>query len=89
MRWCSIRLAIIVGTVACGSAAGGETLTTATGYRLQYDVRAPAGAELPVALIFMHGKNGAHDTPAMKTLAGKVADAGVRVYLPSMPWSRR
>jgi dienelactone hydrolase len=62
-----------------------ERLTTATGYILLYDVYP---AEGPITLIFMHGKNGGHVSPLMKGFAERIAQAGITVYLPRMPWSR-
>jgi pimeloyl-ACP methyl ester carboxylesterase len=66
-----------------------ETLTAATGYRLAYDVYKPTSGAAPLALVFMHGKNGSNEAPAMRGLARGFADAGVAVYLPLMPWSRK
>lgn len=72
---------------AGGGAAGAETLTAATGYRLTYDVYGANGRE-PVALIFMHGKNSRHDNRGMVRFADTIAREGFRVYLPRMPWSQ-
>lgn len=63
----------------------GERLTTTTGYALIYDVYPASG---PAALIFMHGKNGGHQSPNMKAFAERISRAGFTVYLPRMPWSR-
>jgi pimeloyl-ACP methyl ester carboxylesterase len=68
--------------------ARGDSLTAATGYQTQYDVYAPDGAALPLALVFLHGKNGSHQSPAMRAFARAFAEEGVAVYLPSMPWSK-
>ncbi|MFN4283564.1 MAG: hypothetical protein ACK4NA_13080 [Alphaproteobacteria bacterium] len=68
--------------------AKAETLTAATGYAVAYDVYKPEGAPAPLALVFLHGKNGSHQSPAMRAFARAFADAGIAVYLPSMPWSK-
>ena len=67
--------------------AQAETLTTATGYRLEYSVHGKDSSG-PIALIFMHGKNSRHDGRVMIRLADKIAYEGFRVYLPRMPWSQ-
>lgn len=69
--------------------ARAEALTAATGYQTTYDVYAPEGTALPIALVFLHGKNGSHESPAMRAFARSFASEGVTVYLPSMPWSRK
>lgn len=69
--------------------AQAEALNAATGYQLTYDVYKPEGTALPIALVFLHGKNGAHDSPAMRSFARGFANEGIAVYLPSMPWSRK
>lgn len=80
------RFAFAVFLIVLGShSALAERLTTATGYELIYDVYPGDG---PAALIFMHGKNGGHIAPIMKSFAERVARSGFTVYLPRMPWSR-
>jgi len=69
--------------------AQAETLTAATGYPLTYDIYKPDSGALPIALVFLHGKNGAQDSPAMRGFARSFANEGVTVYLPSMPWSKK
>lgn len=75
---------------ASPAAAQSHTLTTATGYRLEYAVRGQ-DASGPVALIIMHGKN----FPAEGVLnrfaqwGERLAREGFRVYMPVMPWSAR
>jgi len=69
--------------------ARAEALTAATGYQTVYDVYAAEGAALPLALVFLHGKNGSHESPAMRAFARSFAAEGITVYLPSMPWSRK
>lgn len=71
--------------------ASAATLTTATGYRLEYAVRGQ-DAPGPLALIMLHGKNApAADGPPVNLVrwAERVARAGFRVYVPAMPWSSR
>lgn len=88
--------ALIVGMTlamswAAPAAAQSHTLTTATGYKLEYAVRGE-NADGPIALIIMHGKNSTPDTilNRMTRWAERVAwEAGVRVYVPVMPWSAR
>ena len=81
-----LRFAFFVLLAALRShSAFAERLTTATGYGLVYDVYPADG---PAALIFMHGKNGGHGSPLMKSFAERVAQSGCTVYLPRMPWSR-
>ncbi|MBI4183392.1 MAG: alpha/beta hydrolase [Proteobacteria bacterium] len=89
MRSLVAAMAGAVLATAWVTGAGAETLTAATGYRVEYDRYAAVGREQPVALVFMHGKNGAHDARNLKTLAEKIARVGFTVYLPSMPWSKR
>jgi pimeloyl-ACP methyl ester carboxylesterase len=93
-----MRLFILVSTIGITLAtlltqpamAEARTLTTSTGYRLDYDVRGQESSG-PIALIIMHGKN----FPAEATLhrfaawGERVAQAGFRVYTPVMPWSAR
>jgi pimeloyl-ACP methyl ester carboxylesterase len=67
------------------SAIEAQTLTTTTGYRVDFDIYPAPG---PLLLVFMHGKNSSHRTPNMKTFADRVSASGTTVYLPSMPWSR-
>lgn len=69
--------------------ARAETLSAATGYQVTYDVYKPEGPALPIALVFLHGKNGAHDAPNMRSFARSFAAEGITVYLPSMPWSKK
>jgi hypothetical protein len=54
-----LSLGVIFATIGSGP-AGADTLTTATGYRLTYNVYGASGRE-PLALIFMHGKGSRHD----------------------------
>ena len=75
--------------VVAPTSARAETLTAASGYKLAYDVYKPDSGALPIAVIYMHGKNGAHDTPAMRNFARSLANAGITVYEPAMPWSRK
>lgn len=66
------------------------TLTTATGYRLDYTVRGQDSSG-PIALIVMHGKNAPADI-VLNRLTGwaeRVAQQGFRVYVPVMPWGAR
>lgn len=82
-------LALALLLIARGAWA--ETLDVSTGYKLAYDVYKPDGnaKPLPIALVFMHGKNGANDAPNMRSFARAFANEGVTVYLPSMPWSKK
>lgn len=66
------------------------TLTTATGYRLEYAVRGQDSGG-PVALIIMHGKNAPAEGVLNRTTrwAEQVASQGFRVYVPVMPWGSR
>ena len=80
------RLIVGLAFMLSGGAAGAETLIAATGYTTQYDVYPAAG---PVALIFLHGKNGTQTTPLMREFGERIAQAGHTVYLPLMPWSRK
>lgn len=72
------------------AAAQSQTLTTATGYRLEYAVRGQ-NSPAPIAVIVMHGKN----FPAEGVLnrftqwGDWLAREGFRVYMPVMPWSAR
>lgn len=84
MRPLLLSLGLIFATIGSGP-AGADTLTTATGYRLTYNVYGAAGGQ-PIALIFMHGKGSRHDARGLVRLADKIAYEGFRVYLPSMPW---
>lgn len=85
MRSLLLSLGLIFATIGSGP-AGAETLTTATGYSLKYDVYGAGGGQ-PVALIFMHGKGSRHDARGLVRLAEKIAGEGFRVYLPQMPWN--
>jgi pimeloyl-ACP methyl ester carboxylesterase len=78
----TVVLLVVAAGWSCPAAA--DSVTTATGYRLQYEVR--RGSD-PVALIFMHGKNGTNSTPAIKAFAERISSAGITIYLPLMPWS--
>ena len=80
---------LIAALVLVARPAKADALTAATGYQTTYDVYAPEGAALPLSLVFLHGKNGAHDSPAMRSFARAFANEGITVYLPSMPWSRK
>lgn len=84
MRPLLLSLGLILATIAAGP-AGADTLTTATGYRLTYNIYGASGRE-PVALIFMHGKGSRHDARGLVRLADKIAYEGYRVYLPLMPF---
>jgi pimeloyl-ACP methyl ester carboxylesterase len=81
---------ILTSFFAHPAAAEQRTLTTNTGYQLDYDVRGQE-SNGPIALIIMHGKN----FPAEATLhrftawSERVAREGFRVYTPVMPWSAR
>lgn len=70
--------------------AQSHTLTTATGYKLEYAVRGQDSGG-PIALIIMHGKNAQPDMVLNRTTrwAERVAQDGYRVYVPVMPWSAR
>lgn len=85
MRRLVLFLGAILATIG-GGPAGADTLTTATGYSLTYNVYGTAGRQ-PTALIFMHGKGSRHDTRGLVRLAEKIAYEGFRVYLPLMPWN--
>lgn len=85
MKRLAIAVLALLMMAGFGGVARSERLKTSTGYELIYDVYPASG---PAALIFMHGKNGAHITPAMKSFAERVQKAGFTVYLPRMPWSR-
>jgi pimeloyl-ACP methyl ester carboxylesterase len=80
---------LIAVMVLVARPARAEALTAATGYQTVYDVYAAEGAALPLALVFLHGKNGSHESPAMRAFARSFAAEGITVYLPSMPWSRK
>lgn len=80
--WALIALLCVAGWIGLARAA---PLTTASGYALRYEVYQAPG---PFALIFMHGKNGVHDSPSLKDLAINISKAGFTVYLPLMPWSK-
>lgn len=71
--------------------ARADTLTAATGYKLTYEVYKPDSdvKPLPIALIFMHGKNGTSDTPSMRSFGRSFANEGITVYEPAMPWSKK
>lgn len=84
MRYIMVISAIWLGLAAVLPARADE-LTTQTGYALNYDVYPANG---PTALVFLHGKNGSHISPNMKLFAERIAQAGIAVYLPRMPWSR-
>jgi pimeloyl-ACP methyl ester carboxylesterase len=67
-----------------------ETLVTDTGYQLEYAVRGQDSTG-PVSLIIMHGKNASPET-VLNRLTGwadRIAQQGIRVYVPVMPWSSR
>ncbi len=85
-----IALALAAFLIFAGHARA-ETLAVSTGYKLAYDVYKPDGEAkpLPIALVFMHGKNGANDSPAMRTFGRSFANEGITVYEPAMPWSRK
>ena len=85
MRTLILSLGLIFALIGSGP-AGAETLTTATGYRLTYDVYGASGRQ-PIALIFMHGKGSRHDVRGFDRWAEKIAGEGFRVYLPLMPWN--
>jgi pimeloyl-ACP methyl ester carboxylesterase len=80
---------LIAVMVLVARPARAEALTAATGYQTVYDVYAAEGAALPLALVFLYGKNGSHESPAMRAFARSFAAEGITVYLPSMPWSRK
>jgi pimeloyl-ACP methyl ester carboxylesterase len=80
---------LIAALVLVARPAKADALTAATGYQTTYDVYAPEGTALPIALVFLHGKNGSHESPAMRAFARSFASEGITVYLPSMPWSRK
>lgn len=80
---------LIAVMVLVARPARAEALTAATGYQTVYDVYAAEGAALPLALVFLHGKNGSHESPAMRAFARSFVAEGITVYLPSMPWSRK
>ena len=71
--------------------ASADTLTAATGYKLSYDVYKPDSdvKPLPIAVVFMHGKNSTSDTPGMRSFARSLANEGITVYEPAMPWSKK
>jgi hypothetical protein len=76
------------GIIAAGVAVGrakAETLAASTGWRVEFELLPGTG---PLALVLLHGKNGAPRTPLMRNFAERVAAAGISVYLPAMPWSR-
>lgn len=80
----------LVTSMANSVCAQSLTLTTATGYRLEYGVRGQDSAG-PIALIIMHGK-GAPAEGLVNRSAGWaewLAGQGFRVYTPVMPWSNR
>lgn len=72
------------------AAAQSQTLTTATGYRLEYAVRGE-NSNSPIAVIIMHGKNfPAEGVLSRLTQWGEwLAREGFRVYIPVMPWGAR
>lgn len=91
----NVLLTLIAGItlatlIAKPATAQSLTLTTATGYKLEYAVRGQDSTG-SIALIIMHGKN----FPAEGVLnrltrwAEQVAAQGFRVYVPVMPWSAR
>ena len=80
---------LVAAFILCARMAKAEALTAATGYQTTYDVYAPEGTALPIALVFLHGKNGSHESPAMRAFARAFANEGITVYLPGMPWSRK
>lgn len=91
----NLLLALITGmtlatSVASSAAAQSLTLTTTTGYRLEYAVRGQDSSG-PIVLIIMHGKNfPAEGVLNRSTLwAERVASQGFRVYVPVMPWGAR
>lgn len=86
-----LGIAFVVFTLVAGNPAAAETLTTASGYKLEYRVYG-IGADAPAALIMMHGKNapfGRILNPSSNKSVERLVDAGFRVYVPAMPWSDR
>lgn len=67
-----------------------ETLVTDTGYQLEYAVRGQDSTG-PVSLIIMHGKSVSPETvlSRLTLFADRIAQQGIRVYVPVMPWSSR
>jgi pimeloyl-ACP methyl ester carboxylesterase len=47
---------------------------------------APAGAQGPIGVILMHGKQSSPNTPGLRDIASKAESAGMKVVVPSMPW---
>lgn len=71
------------------SESAAETLTTATGYQLEYSVFGK-GANGPIALIVMHGKNFPPERLRTRPRwADRVIEEGFMVYVPVMPWGQR
>jgi len=85
MRRVMVLVLAVLAILGWTHAVRAEQLTTATGYTLLYDAYPATG---PAALVFMHGKNGTHAAPLIKAFAQRMAQAGITVYLPRMPWSR-
>lgn len=86
------RRRVMVGAAAAAAVprlgwaqSGGTALTAATGWRVEYDSYPGAG---PLAIVFLHGKNGSHRAPNMRAFGERMAAAGITALLPSMPWSR-
>lgn len=87
------RRSVLAGGLASAALArngfaqspAGAALTAATGWRVEYDSYPGAG---PLAIVFLHGKNGSQRAPNMRAFGERMAAAGITALLPSMPWSR-
>lgn len=82
------RRVFCAGVAVAGFSSGrahAETLAASIGWRVEFDILPATG---PLALVLLHGKNGAPRTPLMRNFAERVAASGIAVYLPAMPWSR-
>ena len=41
-----------------------------------------------IGVVFLHGKNGSPNSPAIKGVVEAMRNAGIEVRVPDMPWSR-